>query len=72
MKYALWAMLSLPFAAASLVGQTPVKSQPAQKNAAPLIADQDKNIRAYIELLRSDVKKEKTQIVGLVDGTRRR
>lgn len=66
MKYTLWAMLSLPFAAASPVQQTPVKSQPVQKNSRSLMTDQEKNIRAYTELLRSDIRENKTQIVGLV------
>jgi hypothetical protein len=66
MKYTLWAVLSLPFASASPVQQAPVKSQPAQKSSGSLMTDQEKNIRAYTELLRSDIRKNKTQIVGLV------
>jgi hypothetical protein len=66
MKYTLWAMLSLPFAAASLVGQTAVKSPPTQTRSASLMTDQERNLRAYIELLRSDVKKNRAQIVGQV------
>src|SRR3954464_3226855 len=68
MKCTLWAMLSLPFAAAYPFQQTPVKSQPAQKSSGSLMTDQEKNIRAYTELLRSDIRKNKTQIVGLVIG----
>jgi len=49
-----------------MLGQTPVKSQPAQKSTSSLMTDQEKNIRAYIELLRSDVRKNKTKIVSLV------
>ena len=66
MKYTLWATFLQAFAAASLCAQTPVKSQPAQKSIAPLETSQEKNFRAYIELLRSDVRKNKAQIVGLV------
>jgi hypothetical protein len=66
MKYTLWALLTLPFAAASLIGQTPAKSAPAQQSPALSMTDQEKNFRAYIELLRSDVKKNRAQIVGLV------
>src|ERR1700704_96765 len=66
MKYTLWAIPSLPFAAASLVGQTPVKSPPTQTRPASLMTDQERNFRAYIELLRSDVKKNRAQIVGQV------
>jgi hypothetical protein len=65
MKHTIWAMPALLFAAA-LFGQTPVKSESAQKSAAPLETSQEKNFRAYIELLRSDFKKNKAQIVGLV------
>ena len=66
MKHTLWALLSLPFATALMLGQVPVKSPPAQKSSASLMTDQEKNFRAYIELLRSDVKKNRAQIVGLV------
>jgi hypothetical protein len=66
MQYTRWVILWLAFAPASLAGQTPVKSQPAQKSLAPLMTDQERNIRAYIELLRIDLKKNKAQIVGLV------
>ena len=66
MKYTLWALLSLPFALATLLGQTPVKSPSTQESPASLMTDQEKNFRAYIELLRSDVKKNRSQIVGQV------
>jgi hypothetical protein len=65
MEYALWALLTVPFSA-SLLGQTPVKSPPEQKRPASLMSDQEKNFRAYIERLRSDVKKNRAQIVSLV------
>lgn len=66
MKNTLRALLSLAFAAVSLLGQTPVKSSPAHTSPASLMTDQEKNFRAYIELLRSDVKKNRSRIVGLV------
>lgn len=65
MKHILWAILALTFAAA-LFGQPPLKSQQPQKTAAPLITDQEKNVRAYIELLRSDIKGNRAQIMGMV------
>ncbi len=65
MKQTLWAMVAVTFAVA-LFGQVPVKSQSTQKSPAPLITDQEKNVRAYIELLRSDIKDNRTQIMGLV------
>jgi hypothetical protein len=66
MKRPQWAMLCLALAPASLLGQTPVKLEPAQKSPPALMTDQEKNIRAYIELLRSDVKRNKAEIVGQV------
>jgi hypothetical protein len=66
MKSAPWAMLTMAIVAASLSAQRPVKSQPAQKNAPSLLTDKEKNIRAYMELLRSDLRKNKAQVVGLV------
>ncbi len=66
MKYIQWAIFSLIFTAGTLAAQTPVKSQTAQKIPPSLMTDQEKNIRAYIELLRSDVRKNKVQIVSLV------
>jgi hypothetical protein len=65
MKHTLCAILALTFAAA-LFGQAPLKSQPAQKSPPPLITDQEKNVRAYIELLRSDIKGNRAQIMGMV------
>ena len=64
MKYALWVILSLYFGAASPVGQRPAKSPPAQNSRAILTTDQENSFRTYIELLRSDVTKNRVQIVG--------
>jgi len=53
----------------SLVGQTPGKGKPPAKPAAPqpaALSNEDLNLRAYMELLRSDVVKEKTNIMGQV------
>jgi hypothetical protein len=66
MKHRPWALLLLPFAAACLLGQTAVKSQVVEKNPAPPMTDREKNLRAYIELLRSDVRNNKAQIMGMV------
>lgn len=49
-----------------VVGQTPVKSQLAKKDTPSSMTDQDKNIRAYIELLRSGARKDRAQLVGAV------
>jgi len=54
----------------SLVGQTPTKGKTAAKPATPqkpaALSNEDLNLRAYMELLRSDVVKEKTEIMGKV------
>lgn len=54
--------------AAGLQGQTaPTSVKGGGGSGAPEAAtDQDLNIRAYIELLRTDVRKEKSQIMGQV------
>jgi hypothetical protein len=55
-------------AATALQSQEPVK--PASKAAGlgkpTAVSSEDTNIRAYIELLRTDLKKSKSQIVGEV------
>jgi hypothetical protein len=53
----------------SLLGQTPEKGKTAptagaQKSAA--LSNQDLNLRAYMELLRTDVRKQKANIMGQV------
>ena len=53
----------------SLVGQTPGKAKTPAKPAAAkpaALSNEDLNLRAYMELLRSDVVKEKTNIMGQV------
>jgi hypothetical protein len=53
----------------ALPAQTPAKpaNTPASPSAAaPAVSDHDLNIRAYIELLRADIRNERTQIVGEV------
>jgi hypothetical protein len=53
----------------SLVGQTPGKAKTPAKPAAATpaaLSNEDLNLRAYMELLRSDVVKEKTNIMGQV------
>ncbi len=54
--------------AASLPAQQPAKSNPkaAGLGKAPSESNQELNIRAYIELLRTDVKKAKSQVMGEV------
>jgi hypothetical protein len=54
----------------SLAGQTPEKGKTAAKPAAPqkpaALSNEDMNLRAYMELLRTDVRKQKANIVGQV------
>jgi hypothetical protein len=66
MNSTLRALSLLVLGAIGLAGQTPVKSPAAPKNGSSLMTDQEMNIRAYIELLRSDARKNKAQIVGAV------
>src|SRR5262245_29953319 len=52
------------------LGQTPEKGKTAAKPAAPskqaALSNEDLNLRAYMELLGTDVRKEKTDIMGQV------
>jgi len=55
-------------AAAALSAQTPAKSaaRPAGLGKTEAASNEETNIRTYIELLRTDVRKQKSEIVGLV------
>jgi hypothetical protein len=66
MNWTLRALCLLSLGAVQLAGQTPVKPAAAPKTEPSLTTDQELNIRAYIELLRTDVRKNKAQIVGAV------
>jgi hypothetical protein len=54
--------------AAGLHGQTPAQPtiKPAQADTQPSSSNEERNIRAYIELLRTDVRKSKSQVMGEV------
>jgi hypothetical protein len=56
-----WVLLSISL---SLAGQTPEKGKTAPKPAA--LSNEDMNLRAYMELLRTDVRKQKANILGQV------
>jgi hypothetical protein len=58
-----WALL-----AGALSAQTPAKvaAKPAGLGRVEAVSNEEMNIRAYIELLRTDVKKSKSQIMGEV------
>ncbi len=51
-----------------VLAQTPrnTAAKPAGSDNTPQLSGEEKNIRAYMELLRSDVKKSKAQIMGEV------
>jgi hypothetical protein len=66
MNYILVAVLSVYFGAAFPVGQRPVKSLTVQNSQAVLTSDQESSFCTYLELLRTDVTKNKVQIVGQV------
>src|SRR4030095_10945796 len=56
-----WVLLSISL---SLAGQTPEKGKTAPRPDA--LSNEDMNLRAYMELLRTDVRKQKANIVGQV------
>jgi ribosomal protein S17E len=68
MKWILPAILGLALAPMGLIAQTAVKrtAQPTDKNPPALLSDQEKNLRTYIELLRTDVRKHKAEVMGIV------
>src|SRR5436305_6893650 len=55
-------------ACAGLMAQSPTKpkSKPANNTQAVTTSNEDLNLRAYTELLRSDLRKSKSQVVGQV------
>jgi len=67
MKWILLPVLGLVISQAGLVAQTVAKRAAKPKSSqASVPSDQEKNIRAYIELLRTDVRKQKAQITSVV------
>jgi hypothetical protein len=69
MKRIAFLLLVAALTGTALSAQTPAKPAPKVTASAPATAPasgQDLNIRAYIELLRTDLKKQKAQIVGEV------
>jgi len=68
-KTAVWVMVltSLTFVPAGWSQDKPHPKQTAkQPSASPIAATQDKNIQAYVQLLRSDVRQQKAEIMGSV------
>ena len=63
-KYAIITALLAASAPAQTPAKAPVQSAGLGKSAAG--TNEEKNIRAYIELLRTDVKKAKSQLMGEV------
>jgi hypothetical protein len=52
--------------ASAVHAQTPVTSKPAGLGTRDAVSNEETNIRAYIELLRTDIKKTKSQVFGEV------
>jgi hypothetical protein len=69
MKWISSAIVVLALSVWGLAAQTtakPAPKAPAKSQPAPQLTDQEKNLRAYIELLRSDIKQERTEIMSAV------
>ena len=68
MKRSLTAATCVLLAALALLAQTPAKStpKPAGQSKAETVSNEETNIRAYVELLRTDLRKQKSEIVALV------
>ena len=66
MKLVVFVILLAALAVGALPAQTAAKAVKATSSAVSVApqSGQDMNIREYIELLRTDVKKQKAQIVG--------
>ena len=64
-----WVCLVLVYSvlsSAGLMAQSPAVSQPSSAVRTQSTSDQELNIQAYVELLRSNVRKSKSQIIGQV------
>jgi len=61
-------VLGLVLGPLGLLAQTPVKPVAATevRSESKAAADQEKNIEAYIQLMRTDLRKEKAQVTGAV------
>ena len=68
MKTFLFCAASSLLMLAQLPGQTPAKASvaSAERSEPETASDHELNTRAYIELLRTDLKKEKSQVMGKI------
>jgi hypothetical protein len=68
MKRIILALMVGGLAVSLLTAQTPVKStaKVATASKPALSSNEELNIQAYVELLRTDVNKEKSQLIGVV------
>ena len=66
MKHTLWAMLALTFAAASVRTAAGEVSAATKEPGSCSSQTRKRTVRAYIELLRSDIKGNRAQIMGMV------
>ena len=62
---AVWFAL-LAFVCPAIFAQQSAQSQSAGEKAAAVTDDKEKNIQEYVNLLRSDVRKQKVEIMGTV------
>ena len=66
-RFTVWFPLLISLAACpAAVAQEGAQSQNATQAAASATSEQEKNVQAYIELLREDVRHEKAEIMGFV------
>jgi predicted nucleotidyltransferase component of viral defense system len=68
MRLKSYVVLAIALVPLSLVAQTPVKSaaKSTPASASAPLSDQERNFRAYIQLMRADLRKEKAQVTGAV------
>jgi hypothetical protein len=66
MKLPVFIIIGGLLAAPIMPAQKPAKAATVSANNPPASSNQELNIEAYVELLRQDVNKEKSQIIGQV------
>jgi len=68
MRFISSAVFGMVLMAFGLAAQTPVKTatEPAANSPSASLSDQERNLEAYIQLMRSDVRKQKAQVMGVV------
>lgn len=70
-RAAIWIMVmawSLTHAAGALAQTNAVSVRSVEQSASPADADADKNLQAYVELLRSDIRQRKAEVMSQMMG----